>query len=112
MIMSVVQLVAFSLSAVICFLAVRSCTSGWKMFLVGTAGYAASLVAGVGVGTFLLNPDAEAIARMMASVFWVSLFGVIAGSFYGRRQRRKNIQSEMLAVDAVSNEVCDSSHGR
>ncbi|NOS81784.1 MAG: hypothetical protein HOP32_09420 [Nitrospira sp.] len=111
MIMSVVQLVAFSLSAVICFLAIRSCTSGWKMFLVGTAGYAASLVAGVAVGAFL-NPDPVVIARMMATAFWFSLFGVIAGSLYGRRQRRKNNQSEMLAVDAVSNEICDSRYGR
>ena len=111
MITSVVQLVAFSLSAVICFLAVRSCTSGWKMFLAGTAGYAASLVAAVAVGAFL-NPDLVVIARMMASAFWFSLVGVIAGSLYGRRQRRKNIQSEMLAVDVVSNEICDSRHGR
>lgn len=82
------------------------------MFLAGTAGYVASLVAGVAVGAFLLNPDAVAIARAMASAFWFSLFGVIAGSLYGRRQRRKNIQSEMLAVDAVSNEICASRHGR
>jgi hypothetical protein len=104
MIMSVVQLIAFSLSAVICFLAVRSCTSGWKMFLAGTAGYVVSLLAGAAVGTILLHPDALAIARTWASAFWFSLVGVIAGSLYGRYQRRKKIfNRKMLAVDVVSN---------
>ena len=85
------QIVALSLSAVICFLSVRSCTSGWKILLGGIAGFAASLVAGVAAGALFFKPDPEVLIRLIATAFWFSMFGVIVGSLYGRRQRRKSI---------------------
>lgn len=86
------QIVALSLSAVTCFLTIRSCNLGWKMLLGGTAGFAASLVAGVAAGTLFFKPDPEVLIRLIATAFWFSVFGAIVGSLYGRRQSRKNIQ--------------------
>ncbi len=86
------QIVAFSLSATICFLSVRSCSSGWKILLVAITGFATSLVAGVGFGALFFKPDPVVLAHLITNAFWFSLFGVIVGSIYDSHQRRKNVQ--------------------
>lgn len=81
------QIASLSLSATISFLIVRSCAPAWKVLLGALTGFAASWVAGVVTGTLFFKPDTDILLRLIITAFWFSLFGVIAGSLYGRHSR-------------------------